>query len=233
LYCVDLIDVGGQKQRISLARALLKRPKVLILDEATSQLDSNNEALIGQAILNIVRSGVAVLVIAHRLATIERADSVAYMEAGHIVEQGSHAELMNRDGGRYRQLVAIGLGSSTSAPVSPASPHTHHTNGFHSGDHGHSHGGGDDHGHSHGGDDHGHSHGPGGHAHSHGATHDDDDMPDLMDDVDVKIHGAPPQPLMGAATVTGPAPTPSPLPSISVAVHIPMTTINASSSGLQ
>lgn len=93
---------GGQRQRIAIARALLADPRILILDEATSSLDSESEALIQEG-LNNLRKGRTTFVIAHRLSTIRSADQILVVEAGEIVERGSHEELIAL-GGRYRQL---------------------------------------------------------------------------------------------------------------------------------
>jgi ATP-binding cassette subfamily B protein len=88
---------GGEKQRLSIARAVLKNPRILILDEATSHLDSQSEALI-QAALEPLMSGRTSLVIAHRLSTILAADVILVMSDGHLVEQGTHAELLAANG---------------------------------------------------------------------------------------------------------------------------------------
>ncbi len=93
---------GGQRQRISIARALLADPKILVLDEATSSLDSESEALIQRG-LKRLREGKTSFVIAHRLSTIRSADQILVIEDGQIVERGSHLELY-KSGGRYREL---------------------------------------------------------------------------------------------------------------------------------
>jgi len=93
---------GGQRQRLSIARALLADPRILILDEATSSLDSESEAMI-QAGLNQLMQGRTTFVIAHRLSTIRRADQILVVEGGLIVERGNHAELFAM-GGRYYDL---------------------------------------------------------------------------------------------------------------------------------
>jgi len=93
---------GGQRQRVAIARAILANPRVLILDEATSSLDSESEALIQDG-LKALRQGRTTFVIAHRLSTIQSADQILVLEAGEIVERGTHDELIAR-AGRYRQL---------------------------------------------------------------------------------------------------------------------------------
>jgi subfamily B ATP-binding cassette protein MsbA len=93
---------GGQRQRVSIARAILADPRVLILDEATSSLDSESEQMIQDG-LRRLRSGRTTFVIAHRLSTIRSADQILVLEAGEIVERGTHAELLALNG-RYRQL---------------------------------------------------------------------------------------------------------------------------------
>ena len=104
---------GGQLQRLAIARAVLGNPAVLLLDEATSALDAEAEAAVQQG-LERAMAGRTVLVIAHRLATVQSADRIVVLEAGQIVEQGSHSALMAR-GGRYRdlcerQLIDLGPG---------------------------------------------------------------------------------------------------------------------------
>jgi subfamily B ATP-binding cassette protein MsbA len=96
---------GGQRQRIAIARALLKNAPILILDEATSQLDTESEALVQQALANLMRARTT-LVIAHRLSTISRADRIYVIADGRVVEQGRHDELLAA-GGLYRRLYEL------------------------------------------------------------------------------------------------------------------------------
>ena len=96
---------GGQRQRISIARAILKNPPLLLLDEATSALDAESEQLV-QAALEAAMTDRTTLVIAHRLATVQRADRIVVLDHGRIVEQGRHADLV-RQGGLYSRLAAM------------------------------------------------------------------------------------------------------------------------------
>jgi len=93
---------GGQRQRVAIARAILADPRILILDEATSSLDSESEALIQEG-LSWLMKGRTTFVIAHRLSTIRRADQILVIEKGRVVERGTHAELF-ASGGRYREM---------------------------------------------------------------------------------------------------------------------------------
>lgn len=96
---------GGQKQRLSIARAVLKNPPIMILDEATSALDTESEKLVQQALENMMQNRTSV-VIAHRLSTIQKADKIVVMQKGKIVEQGTHDELIAKDG-TYSKLVMM------------------------------------------------------------------------------------------------------------------------------
>jgi ATP-binding cassette, subfamily B, bacterial MsbA len=108
---------GGQKQRLAIARALYKDAPILILDEATSQLDVESEALVARAVGNLM-AGRTTLVIAHRLSTVRRADRIVVLERGRIVETGSHAELLTRNG-LYRRLHDMQFFSETDASTLP------------------------------------------------------------------------------------------------------------------
>jgi subfamily B ATP-binding cassette protein MsbA len=108
---------GGQRQRVAIARAVLADPRILILDEATSSLDSESEALIRDG-LRSLRRGRTTFVIAHRLSTIESADQILVLEAGQIVERGTHHELLAL-GGRYRQLYEKQYGAQRDEFINP------------------------------------------------------------------------------------------------------------------
>jgi subfamily B ATP-binding cassette protein MsbA len=96
---------GGQKQRLSIARAVLKNPPIMILDEATSALDTESEKFVQVALENMMQNRTSI-VIAHRLSTIQKADNIIVMQKGEIVEQGTHTELMTKDG-MYSKLVMM------------------------------------------------------------------------------------------------------------------------------
>jgi len=109
---------GGQRQRVAIARAILKNPAILILDEATSSLDSESEQLV-QTALDRLMQGRTTFIIAHRLATVRTADRIAVIEAGRVIELGTHAELSARANGLYRRLSSLQF--SPTARAEPAS----------------------------------------------------------------------------------------------------------------
>ena len=110
---------GGERQRLSLARALLRRPALLILDEATSSLDSENEARIQQAI-DQLHQQMTIVVITHRLSTIRGADMIHVVDRGRLVESGTWTDLVARRTGRFRELCeAQGIDARSEAPPSP------------------------------------------------------------------------------------------------------------------
>ncbi|XP_031426297.1 ATP-binding cassette sub-family B member 9 isoform X2 [Clupea harengus] len=110
---------GGQKQRVAIARALIRKPCVLILDEATSALDAESEHIVQQALNDIMQEH-TVLVIAHRLSTVERANNIIVIDQGCVVDQGTHTELMSRRGLYFklvqRQVLGIETGSEVLNP---------------------------------------------------------------------------------------------------------------------
>ena len=95
---------GGEKQRLAIARLLLKAPRIVILDEATAHLDSENEALVQEALAHALK-GRTSIVIAHRLSTVRAADQILVLQDGNIAERGKHDELVNA-GGLYSELYA-------------------------------------------------------------------------------------------------------------------------------
>ena len=97
---------GGQRQRLSIARAVLKNPPILILDEATSALDTESEKLVQEALTTLMKSRTT-LVIAHRLSTIQHADEILVVNAGKIVERGTHDQLLEIEDGFYRKLSTL------------------------------------------------------------------------------------------------------------------------------
>jgi ABC-type multidrug transport system fused ATPase/permease subunit len=101
----------GQKQRLAIARALLRDPRILILDEPTSSLDARSEHLVQRALDNLMR-GRTTFVIAHRLATIRRADRILVLDGGRIVQQGTHPELLTQPG-LYQELFELQFGRRT------------------------------------------------------------------------------------------------------------------------
>jgi subfamily B ATP-binding cassette protein MsbA len=102
---------GGQRQRIAIARAILKNPRILLLDEATSSLDTESERLVQEALQRLME-GRTTFVVAHRLSTIQRADRILVLDKGQLVEEGTHAQLMERNG-LYHYLYTIRLNEPT------------------------------------------------------------------------------------------------------------------------
>ena len=106
---------GGQRQRLAIARAILKDPKVLLLDEATSALDAESEHRVQLALENLMR-GRTTIIIAHRLATIRNADSIAVLEGGQLVAQGTHGQLLDTSS-LYKRLSELQFQERASAAV--------------------------------------------------------------------------------------------------------------------
>ncbi|EJZ18396.1 ATP-binding cassette domain-containing protein, partial [Rhizobium sp. Pop5] len=109
---------GGQRQRIAIARAILKNAPVLLLDEATSALDAESETLVQKALDGLV-DGRTTLVIAHRLATVLKADRILVMDQGRIVEEGTHQSLI-RHGGIYARLARLQFDAANEDVLAPA-----------------------------------------------------------------------------------------------------------------
>ncbi len=111
---------GGERQRLTIARLLLARQRVVILDEATAHLDSTSEAAVQEALAEAL-SGRTALVIAHRLSTVRAADRILVLEAGRVVESGTHAELLAA-GGRYEELYRTQFERPSSDGERPVQP---------------------------------------------------------------------------------------------------------------
>lgn len=97
---------GGQKQRIAIARAIIRNPRILLLDEATSALDVQSEQVVQQA-LDRIMVGRSTVVVAHRLNTIKNLDSIAFVSDGKVIEQGTYAQLKNKRGGAFYNLLNL------------------------------------------------------------------------------------------------------------------------------
>lgn len=108
---------GGQRQRLAIARSIVKRPKILILDEATSSIDVRGEQVV-QAALDKVSKNRTTLVIAHRLGTIRKADNIVVLRKGRVVQQGTHESLMNQPEGAYWALA-----TAQQLAMEPETPH--------------------------------------------------------------------------------------------------------------
>ena len=127
---------GGQRQRLSIARAMLRKSQILLLDEATSALDAESESLFRDA-LEQLKAGRTTIVIAHRLSTVHQADNIIVMEAGKVVEQGPHAELLQAAGRRLQEALRLPVAAlSCRSPmqgrlVQPAAPEVRHRQFLH------------------------------------------------------------------------------------------------------
>jgi ABC-type multidrug transport system fused ATPase/permease subunit len=110
---------GGQKQRIAIARALIRDPDILLLDEATSSLDSESEKLV-QAAFERAGKGRTMVVVAHRLATVQNADVIFVLGEGRLLEKGSHMELLKKQGVYYQMVCSAAMG--VSSPLKPFRP---------------------------------------------------------------------------------------------------------------
>jgi ATP-binding cassette subfamily B protein len=112
---------GGQRQRVAIARAILRDPAILLLDEATSSLDSESERLVLEA-LDRLMQGRTAIIIAHRLSTVRGADRIFVLKDGRVIEAGTHAELMDRPDGVYRNLSQLQLDGGNGAPRTEGVP---------------------------------------------------------------------------------------------------------------
>lgn len=121
---------GGQKQRIAIARALYRSPEILILDEATSSLDSLSEKSVQNTIQQLRAAGKTVIIIAHRLSTIMNADKIVVVESGKVVEQGSHQQLLQNQGAYYQLWVSQYAVNSTSEIATPLDLYQVNANGY-------------------------------------------------------------------------------------------------------
>ena len=97
---------GGQRQRVAIARAMIKQAPIVILDEATSALDNESEAIVQKALDNLIKNK-TVFLIAHRFTTIKNANRIIVVNEGELVEQGTHEELMQIEGGQYKHLYEM------------------------------------------------------------------------------------------------------------------------------
>jgi ABC-type multidrug transport system fused ATPase/permease subunit len=117
---------GGQKQRVAIARALIRDPKILLLDEATSSLDSESEKLVQKSFEKAGRKGRTMVVVAHRLATVQNADVIFVMGNGRVLESGDHHALL-RERGVYYQMVSFRLPVSICGLSMKCTQLIHHT----------------------------------------------------------------------------------------------------------
>lgn len=106
---------GGQKQRLAIARAIYRRPALLMLDEATSSLDAASERVVQEALDHLLarRKGMTTIIVAHRLQTVQQADAICVLENGKIAEQGTHKELMRKRDGIYYSMVGRAIRNNT------------------------------------------------------------------------------------------------------------------------